>query len=101
MTTIWTEEELEAAVLAYMDMHKKDTQNEHYIKKNYYSDLSKRFDRTKKAFEYRMQNISYVMSLMGRKWVKGLKPAKNVGSKHIELIERLISKTESISYMRH
>ncbi|WBA80112.1 HNH endonuclease signature motif containing protein [Endozoicomonas sp. GU-1] len=99
MTTIWTEEELEAAVLAYMDMHRKDTQNEHYIKKNYYSDLSKRFDRTEKAFEYRMQNISYVMSLMGRKWVKGLKPAKNVGSNHIELIERLISKAESKSYV--
>ena len=26
-----------------------------------------------------MQNISYVFSLMGRDWVKGLKPAKNVG----------------------
>ncbi len=99
MSTIWTEEELEASVLAYMDMHKKETQNERYIKKSYYSELSKRFDRTEKAFEYRMQNISYVMSLMGRKWIEGLKPKKNVGSHHIELIERLISKVESKSYV--
>ncbi len=99
MTTIWTEEELEASVLAYMDMHKKDIKNEYYIKKNYYSDLSRQFGRTENAFEYRMQNISYVMSLMGRKWVKGLKPAKHVGTNHIELIERLISKVESKNYI--
>lgn len=99
VTTIWTKEELEASVLAYMEMHKKEAKNEPYVKKNYYSDLSKRFGRTEKAFEYRMQNISYVMSLMGRKWVKGLKPAKNVGSNHIELIERLISKVEGKNYI--
>ncbi len=98
MTTIWTKEELEASVQAYMEMYKKDLANESYVKKNYYSDLSKRFGRTEKAFEYRMQNISYVMSLMGRKWVTGLKPANNVGTNHIELIERLISKAESMDY---
>ncbi len=38
------------------------------------------------------------MSLMGRKWVTGLKPANNVGTNHIELIERLISKAESTDY---
>ncbi len=99
MSAIWTEEELEASVLAYMDMRKKDSMAEPYIKKSYYSELSKRFGRTEKAFEYRMQNISYVMSLMGRKWVKGLKPAKHVGSNHIEIIERLVSKVEGKSYV--
>ena len=73
MSTIWTEEELEASVFAYMDMHKKEIQNERYIKKSYYAELSNRFDRTEKAFEYRMQNISYVMYLMGRKWIKRAK----------------------------
>ena len=99
MNTKWTEEELEASVMAYMDMQKKEMRNEHYIKKNYYINLSERFGRTEKAFEYRMQNISYVMSLMGRRWISGLKPAKNVGTNQIEIIERLISKVEGKNYV--
>ena len=37
-----------------------------------------------------MQNISYVCVLMGRAWVSGLKPAKNVGAQNASIIERLI-----------
>ncbi|MFT6908210.1 MAG: 5-methylcytosine-specific restriction protein A [Oleiphilaceae bacterium] len=32
---------------------------------------------------------------MGRDWVDGLKPAKNIGSKNAEIVERLISEVES------
>ena len=45
---------------------------------------------TSQAFEYRMQNISYVMTLIGRDWLPGLKPAKNVGAKVASEIEELI-----------
>ena len=53
------------------------------------------FERSSKAFEYRMQNISYVYALMGRSWISGLKPAKNVGSNVATEIERLIGKVEN------
>lgn len=43
-----------------------------------------------------MQNISYVMALMGRDWITGLKPAKNVGKNNAVLIERLIMEVEDI-----
>ena len=37
-----------------------------------------------------MQNISYVLALMGREWLPGLKPAKNVGARVAGIIEELL-----------
>ena len=88
-------EELEASVRSYLEMRQKDLDGENYIKKEYYQRLSTEFSRTEKSFEYRMQNISYVFSLMGRDWVKGLKPAKNVGSNVFREITEIISDLEN------
>ncbi|HDR9160674.1 TPA: HNH endonuclease [Burkholderia vietnamiensis] len=41
-----------------------------------------------------MQNISYVLALMGRDWIKGLPPAKNVGVRVAGQIEALIGELE-------
>ena len=97
MSDNWTEEELKSAVKAYVEMHSDEANGIPFIKKKIYSELAERFGRTEKAFEYRMQNISYVYSLMGREWVSGLKPAKNVGSHNAAIIERLISVVEGQS----
>ncbi|SEN69198.1 HNH endonuclease [Nitrosomonas marina] len=94
MSENWSEEELRASVEAYVDMHRKEAKGEPFIKKNYYAQLSEKFGRTAKSYEYRMQNISYVYSLQGRRWVNGLKPARNVGANVIQVLERLISETE-------
>lgn len=69
----WSDEELRAAVDAYCDMLHKEKSGERFIKKAYYASLASRFSRTHKAFEYRMQNISYVRYIAGRKWLTGLK----------------------------
>lgn len=90
----WTTEELEAAVVAYVDMRSKEINKQPFTKKAYYTALSKKYGRTEKSYEYRMQNISYVYSLMGRHWVTGLKPAKNVGAKVAGQIETLIHRAE-------
>jgi len=90
----WSDEELEAAVISYMEMRKKALAGEKFIKKSYYADLAKQFNRTEKAFEFRMQNISYVYSSLGRDWVTGFKPAKNVGVKVAQRIEELINGIE-------
>lgn len=86
----WTEEELRATVTAYLEMYKKELEGTTFVKKHYYAELAARFQRSDKSFEYRMQNISYVCVLMGRAWVSGLKPAKNVGAQNASIIERLI-----------
>ncbi|MGY6037608.1 HNH endonuclease [Aeromonas sp. AE23HZ002T15] len=94
----WIEEELRAAVAAYSEMRKKEQARESYTKRHYYAELAERFGRTEKAFEYRMQNISYLYALLGLTWVSGLKPAKNVGPQHTPILERLICEQEGLSY---
>ena len=94
MSDNWTEEALKAAVEAYVKMHSDEANGISFVKKQIYAGLAEQFGRTEKSYEYRMQNISYVYSLMGRNWVSGLKPAKNVGSKTAAIIERFISEAE-------
>ena len=97
MSDGWSREELLASVEAYLEMQRKHRAGEKFIKKRYYEDLASRFARTDKSFEYRMQNISYVMTLLGRTWLPGLKPAKNVGANVASEIEELIGLAEGRS----
>lgn len=94
----WTVIELRAAVEAYVEMHNKESNQIVFGKKEYYEKLSSQFGRTIKAYEYRMQNISYVYSLLGRNWVSGLKPAKNIGPKNVKLIESLLIDIEGLEF---
>ncbi|WP_174935304.1 HNH endonuclease [Burkholderia lata] len=86
----WTHEELHSSVDEYLKMLESERVGQPYVKKAVYDRLAGQFNRTAKAFEYRMQNISYVLALMGRQWLPGLKPAKNVGSNGV-LIEQFIN----------
>ena len=90
----WTTEELRAAVVAYLEMQRLNRASTPFIKTKYYQALATQFGRTAKSFEFRMQNISYVLTLMGRDWLSGLKPAKNVGANIAEQIEQLIAEVE-------
>src|SRR5471030_431485 len=95
MSDGWSRDELRVAVAAYVDMHRKSLAGKPYVKKRYYETLASEFGRTEKAFEYRMQNISYVLSLMGRQWMSGLKPARNVGANVAAEIEELLNEIEN------
>jgi 5-methylcytosine-specific restriction protein A len=95
---LWTREELKASVEAYLHIRKHQYSNDRVNKAAVYRDLSERFNRTTKAFEYRMQNISYVLSLMGREWIDGLKPAENVGPTNGAIIEELINEAEGSAH---
>lgn len=99
MSDSWSKEELRASVDAYIDMQRKERQDQPFTKKLYYADLAAKFGRTEKAFEYRMQNISYVMTLLGRDWLTGLKPAKNVGANVAAEIEEMIAQSEGRQFI--
>lgn len=99
MQNKWSDEELKAAVDAYVDMLKQQREGLSFKKKQYYAKLHAQYGRTEKSFEYRMQNISYVLSLMGRSWLSGLKPAKNVGSKNAAKIEAMLAQAENVSVL--
>ena len=88
-------EELEETVKFYLEMRQKEIAGESFVKKKYYQHLSTKFSRSWKSYEKKMQNISYVFSLMGRDWVKGLTPMKNVGSNVFREIEEIIADLEN------
>jgi 5-methylcytosine-specific restriction protein A len=98
VSDLWSDEELEASVVAYVDMLNKEAKGIRFVKKEYYTGLSEKFDRTAKAFEFRMQNISYIYSLMGRRWLSGLRPAGNVGPTNVPRIQAFIEQVEGRSH---
>lgn len=93
----WTEEELRAAVEVYAQMSHKAAMRVGFSKLDYYKELSERFGRTPKSFEYRMQNISYAYMQLGREWVTGLKPASNVGTKKLAELNQLIEAIDPVT----
>lgn len=77
----WSEDELRAAVEAYLDMLRLENSGAAFSKAEYNrrlraGPLSK---RTEGSVEYRMQNISAVLAGMGRAGIEGYKAAANVG----------------------
>lgn len=98
MSANWSDEELKASVEAYIDMLQKESRGEKFVKRRYYEKLSERFGRTIGSFEFRMQNISYIYSQMGRSWVSGLKPAKNVGPTNAPKLQKFIEELEGQSF---
>lgn len=92
----WSDDELRAAVASYKDMQQRAAVGEPFTKKAYYDALARQFGRSAKAFEYRMQNISYVLTLLGRDWLAGLKPKQNVGPKNAVKIEQFLGEIEGL-----
>lgn len=99
MSVGWSEEELRAAVEAYVDMLAKEAAGVSFVKKHYYQLLANRFGRTEKSFGYRMQNISYIYALAGRRWLTGLRPAAHVGARVGQILERLIAEVEGSYFL--
>ena len=87
----WEFPEIYASVQSYVDMWLKHRAGIRFNKKSYYTNLEIRFGRPWKAYEYRMQNISSVFQDMGREYIPGLKPYKNVGKNQLPLIEKAIN----------
>lgn len=91
----WSDQELAAAVAAYRDTASREQTGSRYSKKEIYRRLAAQFGRTEKAFEYRMQNISAILAEQGRKWVKGLPPAVNVGNRVKVRLANMLDSTAS------
>jgi len=96
MSKGWSNEELLASVVAYVEMQRHQQQGQPFVKKHYYENLAAKFGRTENAFEYRMRNISHVMTLLGRDWIAGLTPANNVGAEVVGKIKALITQIEGM-----
>lgn len=91
-STDWTDEEIQAAVDAYLDMLRRE-QAGVPINKAYENRVLREgvlSARTKGSIEFRMQNISTVMVQLNRDPIRGYKPAQNVGANVIQSIKRAL-----------
>jgi 5-methylcytosine-specific restriction enzyme A len=86
----WTHEQLAAAVEAYRWMQVRTAEGLKLNKTQLYRDLALKHGRTPKAWEYRMQNISHVLDQLKEEWIRGLKPAKNVGPEVTGVLIKLL-----------
>ncbi len=89
--TLWSDDELRDSVFAYKTMQKEIAAGRPVNKSLIYKDLAKKWGRTEKSYERRMSNISAVLDLHGRAWIKGLKPLSNVGTNVISVINRFLN----------
>ncbi|OQP43324.1 hypothetical protein A4H97_34075 [Niastella yeongjuensis] len=94
----WTQVELDASVKAYLEMLTKENEAVFYRKSDYRNQLLSGAlnGRTAGSFEYRMQNISYVLDTLGEQYITGYKPAKNVGSNTADLILESLKRNKFI-----
>ncbi|WP_420418336.1 hypothetical protein [Pacificispira sp.] len=79
----WSDAELKASVIAYLEMLYHEQNGVPYSKAQYRRRLVSGpiAERTEGSIEYRMQNISAVLQDLGHSWIEGYKPAQNVGEK--------------------
>lgn len=89
----WSVSEIRAAVDAYLKMLALELSGQKFVKTE--ENLALRETalptRTKGSVEFRMQNISTVLMTMDREFIKGYKPAKNVGSNVEQLIRAALT----------
>lgn len=95
----WTDDELRATVRAYLDMLTEQEAGRSYAKSAYRSDLIKGplSARTGPSVEYRMRNISAVLSAHQRPMLRGYLPATNVGQAVRERIWRLVEEVDALT----
>ncbi|HHF2889589.1 TPA: HNH endonuclease [Vibrio diabolicus] len=96
--SLWSDEEMKDSVREYLQMLTNERAGIKFNKAQIYRDLSQKYNRGAKAYEFRMQNISYVFELLGRAWVTGLKPKRNITAQQVKLIEQLIADIENIPF---
>lgn len=95
-TVKWSDDELKAAVDAYLGMLKSQVVGEAFTKSAINQKLRDTSlpSRNKSSVEMRMQNISAVLLGLGRPWVKGYPPLVNMGAPTKERIVSALKNSE-------
>ena len=95
----WKDDELQECLVAYLRMYQDEVLGRKFVKVEVYRALSKQTGRSVKSIERRFCNISYIMSLRGRKWITGLLPLSNVGPNVQPRLEAMLDRLEGKSHL--
>lgn len=90
----WTEEELQHAVKAYLQMLKHQRDQTPYVKTEINKQLQATINRSRGSVERRFQNISSILHKHNLPFVQGYAPLTNVGSTNEEKIWQLIQQLQ-------
>ena len=88
--SLWTQEEIDAAVDTWVQMLQNQQSGEKFVKAKIIRELMKGDldQRSKSSVERRFQNISAVAMAMDVEWISGLPPLSNVGATNWERIQK-------------
>lgn len=89
--TVWKDREIEILVEDYLDMLQLELSGKNFIKAERNRILQKRLGRTRTSIEYKHQNISAVMEMLGLPFIWGYKPAANYQARLFEIIEEQLA----------
>ncbi len=90
MANDWSSEENRVVVTSYFDMLLKEIDGDQYVKADHYRAVMAKTGRTKGSVEYKFQNISSWLQVMGFRFIDGYKPATNKQESLRDAIEEYI-----------
>ena len=85
--THWSTDEIEIIVEVYLDMLRLEWKGRYFNKAERNRMLQEKLSRSKGSIEYKHQNISAVMAMLGLPFIWGYKPALNYQNRLFEVIE--------------
>ncbi|MFP4003879.1 MAG: DUF3883 domain-containing protein [Alphaproteobacteria bacterium] len=91
----WSEREIDLIVADYFAMLGDELAGRPYVKAQHNAALQKLIGRSHKSVEFKHQNISAVLELLGLPWIEGYKPKRNFQRALIGGIERYLSANPS------
>ena len=84
---VWNAKEIESIVSDYLDMLRMELAGTQFNKAERNRVLQRRLGRTKGSVEYKRQNISAVMAMLGLPFIRGYKPAAHFQALLYEVVE--------------
>ena len=88
--TEWSDREIDLIIADYFDMLRMEILREPYVKSRRNAALQEVTGRSRGAIEYKHQNISAVLQMLGMPWISGYKPMANFQKALIDGIERIL-----------
>jgi hypothetical protein len=87
----WKDDELDAIVADYFAMLAADLSGQPYTKSRHSAALMARIGRTHRSVEFKHQNISAVLEVIGMPWIPGYKPKRNYQKAIFGAIDRYLT----------
>jgi hypothetical protein len=88
----WTDDELDLIVADYFEMLRMEQAGRSFVKTDHNRNLQIKIGRTQGSIEFKHQNISAILSILGLPRIKGYRPAVNAQNAIYDAIGRYMTK---------